>query len=216
MKKIIIWMMLMALMLTSAAAFAEEAVTKTGYATGFSLREGLTFGATSADITAAEKLTVQSGAQLTVYGQLQYAGTVAGIDNSRVGYFMDSSDRLYEMYYRFEPVSNENCYEMYDYLYSMLVEKYGEPLEDLDGGYRAVAGTLTQKAGPWNECTEWLLEVEDCYVKIDLTMVNREIVAGTGVYIRFVWIDYTSLTADEVSSIMNEQEAEKQAILDEL
>ena len=54
MKRIIAGMLLLALLLTCAAAGAEDGKS---YASGFKLRQGLSFGATAADVAAAEKLT---------------------------------------------------------------------------------------------------------------------------------------------------------------
>lgn len=210
MKRIIAGMLLLALLLTCAAAGAEDGKS---YASGFKLRQGLSFGATAADVAAAEKLTQLFGDQKTVYGDLQYKGTIAGLQDGLVGYFIDENNRLNEMWYRFEPTSLSHGYEIYNYLLTNLQEKYGEPMEDLGGSYRAVAGTLTQKAGPWIECREWMIPVDDCYVKIDLMMSNR---AFFTTYIRFVMVDYTTFTAEEVETKLNQYEMKYNSILDDL
>lgn len=204
-------LMLCTLVSLLCAARAEE--------TQFTLREGLYFGATADEVKAAERLVPLTGGSRIGYGTLQYAGTIAGIDNAIVGYYFDQEGTLNEMFYRFSPTSLAKGYEMFDYLYEFLTEKYGQPLEDQKGSYRVVSGTITKGAGPWVKCREWLISTNDGYVKIDLVMSNREIVPGLkfdGNIVRFVWIDYTSFSKDEVTDLLEKYEKDKNEILSDL
>ena len=145
---------------------------------GFTLRNGIHFGESPSDVKSRETLSLSSEDENT----LVYKGTVASYDGT-VEFTFGETGGLTDMCYEIGESGNSSSHEsIYDSLKAGLVKKYGDPLALPDGKPHPVHGKAYEKV--FAEITaslassvksakivnydEWLLEFDDCAVKIDL------------------------------------------------
>lgn len=144
----------------------------------FTLRNSIHFGESPAGVKGKETLSLSSEDE----NGLVYRGTVASYEGT-VEFIFSGTDGLTDMCYEIAESGNSFSHEsIYDSLKAGLVKKYGDPLALPDGKLHPVHGKAYEKV--FAEITaslassvksakivnydEWLLEFDDCAVKIDL------------------------------------------------
>lgn len=156
----------------------------------FELRRGVRFGDTRETVLERETLTqILDDSRKIVYGDLQFTGTVVGIENTMASYYIDPERGVTEMLYRFSPSSSEDTTATYQMLLGMLKQKYGEPLAEGAPG-KKLKGSIVQGIADYQEIAEWLIPDQSGSVKIELIRVDM--VIFDTINVRFVWVDYTA------------------------
>ena len=194
--------------MTMGDAGAENAVAEAAQEAAvwdFELRKGVHFGDTQETVLERETLTqiVDAGGRIA-YGDLQFTGTVVGIDDTLASYYIDPARGVTEMLYRFKPETSEETTATYQMLLGMLKQKYGEPLPDGSDG-KLLKGSVVQGITGYQEIAEWLVPDSSGSVKIELIRVDM--VLYETIVVRFVWIDYTAFpdAAEDAGSAAYEE-----------
>lgn len=146
----------------------------------FQLRNGIVFGDTLDIVKEKETLT-----DLTRENEsnLQYKGTIAGIDGSVEYYFDEENGKLVDMVYTFESYDSKDLMNSdYSKLSNSLLRKYGTSLGNTGGDLYLVTGKAFEKFGAfvgmyiyllkgngdYVDYDEWIIKCGDYNVKIDL------------------------------------------------
>lgn len=170
MKKICCLVLLLVFSLTTTIAGAEE----------FTLRNGIIFGDTMEDILTKETTLVR-------YSETSnsFRGRIAGIDDAECTFGFDDDGKLESMNYYFGTEINTSRSDVdsnYKTLYESLVRKYGKPIGNTGGDcelitgpaisamslYVYLLGSFDGVKSEYIDYDEWIVEVDDYNVKIDL------------------------------------------------
>ncbi len=156
----------------STFAFAED---------GFTLRNGILFGDTMADILNKETKLTRSGDDSN-----SFKGTIAGYSGAECTFSFDDDDKLVSMNYTFGSSicgsSRDTTKDVYKKLYDSVVRQYGKPLGNTGGKCYLITGpaidsmslvvyllgTLDGYKGDYIDYDEWTLRYDEYNVKIDL------------------------------------------------
>lgn len=170
----------------------------------FTLRNGVKFGDSMDDVKSKETLNLSSFSGDTF---LRYEGTLAGISGGMLFYHFDSELKLNDVEYRYSGLLEREIKEYYPLLLQGLEDKYGAPLENKDGTmYPITTGALETidfyvalgkqrgDAG-YDDYAEWVVDVDDYYVKIDL--ISYHAIAANGNLLYGIGIGYRVFTEKE-------------------
>lgn len=168
------WICLLVAMILCLAgsAFAENE--------DFQLRNGIIFGDTMNIVKQKETLT-----EITFENEseLQYEGTIAGINGSVRYYFDEENGKLTDMLYSFSSYSSRDLMNSdYSKLQESLLRKYGTPLGNTGGFFYLITGKALREInifvnttifffngdGDFADYDEWIVNRNDYNVKIDL------------------------------------------------
>lgn len=155
------------MVLTSNFAFAEE----------FELRNGICFGDTMETIVEKETTLTRKSDDST-----SFSGRIAGFDDSDCDFEFDENEKLISMNYEFTCYSKDSTMTNYKTLYDSLVRKYGKPKGNTGGNCELITGPAVSTMAIWvylfgelDGCSsdyydydEWIVDVSDYHVKIDL------------------------------------------------
>lgn len=156
-------------------------------AENFRIRDGITYRMTTDEVKAFEdSLGNADLLHETFESQLHYFHlTVAGIAQSSIEYKFDEDDFLYEIAYRFEDISMQSPYErpaaIFFEVKERLTQSYGEPIYAGDGKIHPLHSDdygfylrMTNRDSAYKilDYSEWLIEYDDCWVVIDLSLVK--------------------------------------------
>ena len=156
----------------AGSAFAENE--------DFQLRNGIVFGDTMDIVKQKETLPEINYENES---ELQYEGTIAGIDGSVEYYFDEENGKLTDMLYSFSAYSSRDFMNSdYSKLKESLLRKYGTPLGNIGGDLYLITGKAPDEFGAfvgtyifffngdgdYVDYDEWIVNCNGYNVKIDL------------------------------------------------
>ena len=177
----------------------------------FSLRNGIMFGDSKADVKAKEKEL-----SLDVDGDtyLKYIGNIVGSDGEAY-YAFGEHDKLNSMRYEFESENSSEMTDLYKTIRDSCTRKYGDALDLDEGNVFTIRGTAIENA--YNkvivtnymggkadfEYEEWVVYGNDGNnVKIELAI--SYLAKSYGTYYD-VDVSYNSFTQEELDAILNDK-----------
>lgn len=148
-------------------AFAEE----------FELRNGIHFGDSLDTIVKKETTLTRSDDTSS-----SFVGRIAGFDDSTCDFDVGENDKLISMNYKFDCYSKDDTTNKYKTLYDSLVRKYGNPEGNTGGNCDLITGPAISSMALWvylfgeldgwsadyYDYDEWIVDLADYHVKIDL------------------------------------------------
>lgn len=201
MKKVFsIFLFLVLLFTALSSCFAED----------FTIHSGVKFGDTTNDILSKENLSLVNTTDTMVF----YNGTVAGINNVNVVYFLDDNGKVKEATYEFPSSSSIGFSDVlveYNGLLSALTEKYGTPLDKNDNICLVYGNTLTEHFSSLDsfaslnlsvestlETASWSIPLSDNYVKVDVVYMAMDYKSSSLGKKAYCMIDYYIYTDNDV------------------
>ena len=169
-KQIISCLLVFAILFSACLAFAED----------FTLRSGIKFGDTMEDIVAKETtLTRESDTSNS------FTGKVAGYSDVECTFAFDDDGKMKSMSYWFSGsvcTSKSTANDIYDTIRKSMVRQYGSGLGNTGGSCHLITGPAIDSMALWVylfgsldgydgnyiDYDEWIVDVEDYHVKIDL------------------------------------------------
>jgi len=192
----------------------------------FIIHSGVIFGDGRKEIL--EKETMSLFAE-TDDNRIIYEGTLAGIDKSRIYYFLNSEGDLIDATYEFPSASDVGFTEVleeYKQLLAALTEKYGQPLDNTDDICLVRGNAISHhyEVKSWYaadnipvemniDVISWSVPSNDNFVKIDLIYNTTTNSAGSYAYCS---IDYYPYSDEDVKQAIEQYKDYKQIQLDDL
>ena len=209
MKKILAVILSLLCLFSFCYAYADN------YPETFSLRDGLKFGSTKEEIRAAMTGSTElSEGKLLSWATMGFDGDVGG-KPATISFRLDSNEKLVEMGYKFDCNSASETVSLYDSYRELLTKKYGEELSIPDGKTHILTGSVLSNvlASGIKAKSEWLIQDDDNYVKIDLIAFYANVFGST---VAHTDISYTCFTKEELDQVVEEKNDSQQAVLDDL
>lgn len=188
MKRFVAIALALFMMLVQVSSYAASDIPRVNG--NLELRGGIHFGMTLSDVVAFEQGKGNSNyktntADDEIYEyDIDYTTTIAGVNSSygHLRYYFGQQDSLIGMGYMFgegdHPVNGNN---IYDEMYSTMVQKYGEPMskdalissspytqELYDSLYMQSLMKMIGKSYTVKNVAQWLVAYDDCYLLIDM------------------------------------------------
>lgn len=207
MKKILSWLVAV-IMLTSCAQIC--------FAESFSLRNGIAYGDTMADVEQKEALGIAEKTSTTLK---TVEGTISSIANSYIIYTFSSDGTLADVYMDFgvHIGRTEQAISAYETVYKALTGKYGSPSSITNDAWYVIYGSAVERYASnasflkglgltpsLQDKAQWILRFDNINVKIDLIRY-----APNGVSAK-------SISSDVILSYRFFTDAEEQAAIDAL
>lgn len=204
---------LMLMTLCTSFALAEE----------FTLRNGILFGDTM-DVILTKETTLVRKSETSNW----FKGRIAGYDGAACGFYFDDDGLLTGMDYSFDDdicTSRDTADNVYETLYNSLKRKYGSDTLNYTGGscyiitgpafdrlvlYVYLFGSLDGYSSNYLDYDEWIVDMDDYHVKIDL--VEYYYRDSDYNYFYHVDVSYHRFTDEDLA----EAQAEKQHENDEV
>lgn len=191
----------------------------------FSLKFGIQFGDSSQ--TVKEKHPSDSEVEDGSYSVGTFGGfEFAGVPQSTVEYFFEN-DKLvkarYELDYSFYRIIESSADSLdtyslakgyYEDLYNALAKKYGDPLNNPSGTTFAIFDLGFENDGTYDvrDYDEWIIPVDDYFVKIDLTICTYH----SRSYLGTTRITYTYFTQNDIDSFVQDKNEQTQKVFDDI
>ena len=212
-----------------AAILLMSTAVAPALADDFTLRNGIHFGWTLEQIEAVETLTKNDDLITTDDGShIEYKGKIAGYDDSVCMFFFDVDGKLTDMRYDFDATSRDDASSMYSTLSKSLTRQYGKPLGNTGGTLNIITGEafdhfglmvylytyLLNGGGDYYDYDEWIIDVNDYQVKIDL--ISYYVRNSSYEYTYKVVLSYKRFTDEDRLNALIENMAEQEAIDNDL
>lgn len=216
MKRLISFMMVLMLMFSSVAAYAEGSRIEED----FTIRNGIKFGMSVEDVRIMEEAlggnaegetrTKNSSAMGSVTRWGYHVDSIAGIactgNSTTLNYYFNANELLEGVEYWFGYYSPSVGRANYNEIYGLMCEKYGTPLHDGDGKLFDVRTSAfdsyfsSKQFGSNNTVTyaEWLVEFNDTWVVIDVVLHDMKVKSGE---LEFI-VGYRSISKEKMASLV--------------
>ena len=209
MKKLVSVILVVLLLVSTTAVFAED----------FSLRNGIQFGDSPETVKEKETLEYVDSSKSesmilgdwnlfhVIWGPAPYgerfSGSILGVDAGNLVFFYDDNNTLFEMLY---DVDLKKDGKLYDKLLSSLTEKYGTPMDNPKGEVFFITSCVYKsKASYFTAHDEWLVPNGENFVKIELS----QFVDGDD---KNVYLSYTNVNASDITDQVDSYQQSMDAI----
>lgn len=219
-KSLSLFVAIQMIMLIFATAYAEE---------DFSLRNGVRFGDTKAQVRAKETIPINEKRSSDKIIRTQ-GGMVAGFNGVEICYKFTADDKLNEVIWNMPLASNSGeSNSVYEKLQKALKSKYGEPLGYTNGDcYIVTSGALESAAAltalmksinaisSIRDYEEWDYEYQPGeHVKIEIVQLYSKGI-GSNPDLHSIDIGYKYFTDEDLAAAMQKKQEESQKIINDL
>ena len=217
MKKFLGWVLVLAMVMGLGLWTGEEGLADSD----FTLRSGIMFGDTMEDILKKETKLERTGEDSN-----EFKGTVAGYSDVTCTFAFDDDEKLKSMEYGFSNActSRDTMNDVYKKLYDSLYRQYGKPLGNTGGSCHLITGpaitsmslwvylvgALPDNDGDYSDYDEWVLDVEDYHVKIDI--ISYYYRNSDYDYSYFVNLSYLKYTDEDYDNAVDEKRNEQSEV----
>ncbi|MCI5564811.1 MAG: hypothetical protein MR400_03835 [Clostridiales bacterium] len=215
-KSLSLFVAIQMIMLIFATAYAEE---------DFSLRNGVRFGDTKAQVRAKETIPIQRSGDNYIETQ---EGTLAGCSGFAICYYFTADNKLEEVLWNRIGMPNARVSDsVYEKLQTALKSKYGEPLGFSNGDCYSVTTRAWENAMGWvklaenhgggigiRDYAEWDYEYQPGkHVKIEIVQKYN---ISRGAESHSIAIGYKYFTDEDLAAAMQKKQEESQKIINDL
>ena len=228
MKKVSSFVLALFLMMICTSTSYAEIPNIPHISENLELRGGISYGMTKNEVTQFETekgntdYKTKDSSDAKVYNYcIDYTTEIAGVNSqySHLTYYFDEQNNLLGMGYSFgdgdHPVNGNN---IYDKMYSTIVQKYGKPMSvgDLisssiysqilyDSLYMKAILKMAGVNSPITKVAQWIIAYDDCYLLIDIHIWAFDSSSDP-----FLNIGYRLFSESELRSLIGNDAAKQQ------
>ncbi len=209
----VLGLMMVIMLVTTSVTFAAEE---------FQLRNGICFGDTMDDILRKETTLVRESETSNWFN-----GKIAGYSDAQCGFYFDDDGKMVSMDYAFGNkvcTSKDAMNEVYETLVSSLKRKYGNPIGNYGGNCELITGPAIDRMSLWvyligaldgysgnyYDYDEWIVDVPNGHVKIDI--ISYYYRDSNYNYHYFVDVSYHFYTDQDYQDAIDKKRGERQEV----